>query len=72
MRCGVVLNFGHNDFATIDGARAWTIGWATRMLALKKYTETGQRDPFFAWRRTAPAASDGPCTRQVHNRILAA
>jgi hypothetical protein len=45
---GVVLNFDHNDFATIDGARAWTIGWATKMLALKKYAETGQRDPFFA------------------------
>ena len=45
---GVVLNFDHNDFATTDGARAWTIGWATKMLALKKYAETGQRDPFFA------------------------
>ena len=45
---GVVLNFDHNDFATIDGVRAWTIGWATKMLALKKYAETGQRDPFFA------------------------
>jgi uncharacterized protein YndB with AHSA1/START domain len=45
---GVVLNFDHNDFATVDGARSWTIGWATKMLALKKYAETGQRDPFFA------------------------
>jgi hypothetical protein len=45
---GVVLNFDHNDFATTDGARAWTTGWATKMLALKKYAETGQRDRCFA------------------------
>jgi hypothetical protein len=44
---GIVLNFDHNNFATVDGARAWTIGWATKMLALKKYAETGRRDPFF-------------------------
>jgi uncharacterized protein YndB with AHSA1/START domain len=45
---GTVLNFDHNDFASVAGARAWTIGWATKMLALKKYAETGQPDPFFA------------------------
>jgi uncharacterized protein YndB with AHSA1/START domain len=45
---GTVLNFDHHDFASVDGARAWTIGWATKMLALKKYAETGKPDPFFA------------------------
>jgi uncharacterized protein YndB with AHSA1/START domain len=44
---GVVLNFDHIDFATVEGVREWTIGWATKMLALRKYAETGIRDPFF-------------------------
>ncbi len=44
---GVVLNFDHNDFANVEGVRAWTIGWATKMLALRKYAETGEPDPFF-------------------------
>jgi uncharacterized protein YndB with AHSA1/START domain len=44
---GVVLNFDHNDFATVDGVREWTIGWATKILALKQYAESGNRDPFY-------------------------
>jgi hypothetical protein len=44
---GVVLKFDHNDFADVEGVRAWTIGWATTMLALRKYAETGAPDPFF-------------------------
>lgn len=44
---GVVLNFDHDHFADVDGVRAWTIGWATKMLALRKYAETGKPDPFF-------------------------
>jgi uncharacterized protein YndB with AHSA1/START domain len=44
---GVVLNFDHNDFADVEGVRAWTIGWATKMLALRKYAESGKPDPFF-------------------------
>ena len=45
---GVVVNFDHNEFATVAGVREFTIGWATKILALKKYAETGERDPFFA------------------------
>jgi hypothetical protein len=45
---GTVLHFDHNDFASVDGARAWTIGWATKMLALKRFAETGEPDPFFS------------------------
>jgi hypothetical protein len=44
---GIVLNFDHNQFATVDGVREFTIGWATKMLALKQYAETGKADPFF-------------------------
>jgi uncharacterized protein YndB with AHSA1/START domain len=44
---GVVLNFDHDGFASADGVREWTIGWATKVLALKRYAETGARDPFF-------------------------
>jgi uncharacterized protein YndB with AHSA1/START domain len=45
---GVVLNFDHSDFDSVDGVREWTIGWATKMLSLRKYAETGVSDPFFA------------------------
>ena len=45
---GVVVNFDHNEFATVVGVREFTIGWATKILALKKFAETGERDPFFA------------------------
>src|SRR5262252_216079 len=41
---GVALDFDHNDFAGTGGVRAWTIGWATKILALKRYAETGERD----------------------------
>ena len=44
---GVTLNFDHVGFAGVDGVRDWTIGWATKMLALKKYAVTGKPDPFF-------------------------
>ena len=44
---GVVLNFDHDGFATVDGVRDFTIGWATKILALKKYAQTGEPDPFF-------------------------
>ena len=44
---GIVLNFDHCDFASVDGVREFTIGWATKMLALKQYVETGKRDPFY-------------------------
>jgi uncharacterized protein YndB with AHSA1/START domain len=44
---GVVLKFDHSDFADVEGVRAWTIGWATKMLALRRYAETGEPDPFF-------------------------
>jgi uncharacterized protein YndB with AHSA1/START domain len=43
---GIVLNFDHNGFASAAGAREFTIGWATKILALKKYAETGKPDPF--------------------------
>jgi len=46
---GVVVNFDHVGFATVDGVRHWTIGWATKMLALKKYAVTGEPDPFFGF-----------------------
>ena len=44
---GTVLNFDHTGFATVDGVRDWTIGWATKMLALKNYAVTGDPNPFF-------------------------
>jgi uncharacterized protein YndB with AHSA1/START domain len=44
---GVILNFSHQGFATRDGVRDWTIGWATKMLALKEYAVTGKPNPFF-------------------------
>lgn len=44
---GIVLNFDHNDFVTVDGVREFTIGWATKVLSLKKYVETGKPDPFY-------------------------
>jgi uncharacterized protein YndB with AHSA1/START domain len=44
---GIVLNFDHNGFASVDGVREFTIGWSTKVLALKKYVETGEPDPFF-------------------------
>ena len=44
---GVVLNFDHNDFADVAGVREWTIGWSTKMLALKKFAESGVPEPFF-------------------------
>jgi uncharacterized protein YndB with AHSA1/START domain len=44
---GVVLNFDHLGFTDVAGVRAWTIGWATKLLALRKFAETGVPDPFF-------------------------
>jgi uncharacterized protein YndB with AHSA1/START domain len=44
---GIVVNFDHDGFADIGGVRDWTIGWATKMLALKKYAVTGEPDPFY-------------------------
>lgn len=34
-------------FASVGGVREFTIGWATKILALKKYAETGKPDPFY-------------------------
>ena len=42
---GIVVNFDHDGFADIGGVRDWMIGWATKMLALKKYAVTGEPDP---------------------------
>jgi uncharacterized protein YndB with AHSA1/START domain len=44
---GVVLNFDHTDFATVDDVRHWTIGWVDKILSLRKYAETGVPDPCF-------------------------
>ncbi len=44
---GIVLNFDHDGFADTQGVREWTIGWATKLLALKNYAVTGEPNPFF-------------------------
>lgn len=44
---GTVVNFDHDGFAEITDVRDWTIGWATKMLALKNYAITGEPDPFY-------------------------
>jgi hypothetical protein len=42
---GTVVNFDHDGFAHIDGVRDWTIGWATKMLALRNFAVTGEPNP---------------------------